>query len=195
MSVVEHSIADRIRESWIGQVVVPLRWWQLTGDDDGARSVSILENFEEVFAFGVRDRCDREIIDDDDVHSREPSEKPGVTSVGACKLELVEEPRGSTVNCTETATTSLKRECAGDVRFSGAGCAGDQNSLMFIDPLAARELPNDGFVDLAFCGVVDIFDARLAELELRLFQCPGETLVFTMLPFGINDQTKALIKC
>ena len=62
----------------------------------------------------------------------------------------------------------------GDEALPGAGGAGDQDLLVFLDPAAGGELPHDGLVELALRGIVDGLETGLRQLELGLLEGAGQ---------------------
>ncbi len=65
---------------------------------------------------------------------------------------------------------------------------------MFLDPSTRRELSNGGLVELALGGIVDAFDARLAETKLRLLECARHAFVVTVRPFGVDEHGEAFVE-
>ena len=53
MGVMDESIEDGVAEGGVANDVVPVIDGKLTSDEGGALSVSVLEHFEEISAFGL----------------------------------------------------------------------------------------------------------------------------------------------
>lgn len=69
MRVLKQSIADRIREGRLPDGLMPVRRGHLAGDDRRARAIPILQELQEVAAFGLLEGCHAEVVQDEDVHA------------------------------------------------------------------------------------------------------------------------------
>ena len=49
----EESVADSVSESWLTNHMMPLLGWALAGDHGRGLSVAILDDLQEVLAFGI----------------------------------------------------------------------------------------------------------------------------------------------
>ena len=87
---------------------------------------------------------------------------------GGASRSVVEERAFSRFPAREQLPARLLRQRARDVALAGPGRAGDQDRVVLVYPTAARELAHDRLVELALCRIVDILDARLGHLQLRL---------------------------
>src|SRR6266508_602536 len=58
----------------------------------------------------------------------------------------------------------------------------------------ASKLPDHRLVQLAPSRIVDGFEARLRELQLRLLQRAAEPFVFARDPLGLDEQAQALVE-
>jgi hypothetical protein len=91
------------------------------------------------------------------VDAGELGEQAQVGAIGAGEGELVEEVGRAPVERPEALATGLMGEGAADERLAGAGSADHQEILVFLDPAATGELPDEGFVELAPSRIVDGF--------------------------------------
>ena len=90
MGVVDEAIADRIRVSRLGDMLVPALRRQLAGHDGRSRAVPILEHLEQIAALAFGDRRDRPVVEHEHVGARDLGEQAWIGSVGARERELGE---------------------------------------------------------------------------------------------------------
>jgi hypothetical protein len=170
---VEETIADRVGQGGVGEVVVPLGRGKLARDDGGAATIAVLEDLEQVTALLILGRGQAPVVDEEDVHPRESAEEPAVGAVGARQAEIIEQAGGPAVVGAKAAATGLVGEGAGDEALAGAGGARDEDLLVLVDPAAGGELADHGLVELAAGRVVDGLDAGVRQLELGLLEGAG----------------------
>ena len=78
----EEAVADGVGDGGVADVVVPLRGWDLAGEDGGAVSIAVLDDLEEVAALLVLGWGEAPVVDDEDVGAGEPSEEDGIGAGG-----------------------------------------------------------------------------------------------------------------
>ena len=83
MGGVEDAVADRVRGGGVGEVVVPVLRVELAGDDRRACCVTVFEDLEEVSPFGVGDRGNGEVVEDEQVESSEAREDAREGAIGS----------------------------------------------------------------------------------------------------------------
>ena len=91
MCVVEQTIADRIGDRGVADVIVPALRGQLAREDRRAVAVAILDDLEEVSPLGVAHWDETPVIEDEHVDPGQLGEEAGVGSVGVDQSQLVEE--------------------------------------------------------------------------------------------------------
>src|SRR6266511_6332978 len=193
MSVVEDAVADRVGRRGVGEVVVPLRGRHLARDDHRAGAVAVLEDLEEIAPLLVARRREAPIVQDEHVRAGETAEELRVRAIGVGERELVIEARGAPVDDAEALATRLLGESARDVRLAGPGHPGDGDVLVLLDPAAGGELPDDRLLQLSARRVVDVLDARAAELQLRRAEQAGEALGRALAPLGFDERPDRLV--
>jgi hypothetical protein len=191
---VKDAVADGVRGGGIGEVVVPVLGIELAGDDGGPCAVTVFEHFEQVAAFGVRDRGDGEVIDDEHVESSEAGKHLWEAAVGPGEAQLVEQPWSATVGGAEAFATGLVSQCAGEIGFASACCARDEDAMVLLDPRTSSELSQDSLVELSARVAFHAFDAGLREAELGLFECAPDALRFAGNPLSFDEQSEALVE-
>ena len=82
---------------------------------------------------------------------------------------------------------------AGQVSFTGAGGADQDEILGFRDPLTGSQTFEDRAIQSSGMAVIDVFHTgRLSELSG--FKTALEPTVFPVNPFPVDDETEALFK-
>jgi hypothetical protein len=120
--VVQEPIADGVGQRGLSDVIVPLGRGELARDDRGAAPIAILENLEQVAALLVLRRGQAPVLEEEDVHPRQPAEEPAVGAVGAREAEVSEQAGGPAVVGAVAAAAGLVGEGTGDGRrVAGAG--------------------------------------------------------------------------
>src|SRR3990172_4191330 len=167
---------------------------KLAGDDSGERAAAIVEELEQIVALGIGERREAEIVQEEDVEASELAESADVGAVGASQSELGEEPWGAAVQSAVAFAASLLGERTGDVGFADAGCAGEDDVGVFFDPAAGGELADLCAIEVTAAAVVDVLDAGLSDLELRLEEEPLHSLVLAVDPLGVDEQAEAFVE-
>ena len=112
---------------------------QLAGDQRGAGADAVVEQFEQVVAFGRRDRRDGEVVDAQQVDARELRQAAAEAAVAVGDAQFLEQPRRAHVQHREAGARGLLRQRAGQPGLADAGGAGDQDVVAVAQPVAAGQ--------------------------------------------------------
>lgn len=63
MGVVDEAIHNGIGNGWVSDIFVPVLHGQLTGNEGGGMSVSVLNDFQKIPPLGVSHRSQSQVID------------------------------------------------------------------------------------------------------------------------------------
>jgi len=74
----QQPVTDSIGQGRVAEIGMPVTDGALAGDDSGARLVAVLHNLQQVPALPVCGRGKQEVVDDEQLHLRQPSEGPQV---------------------------------------------------------------------------------------------------------------------
>jgi hypothetical protein len=85
---VEYGIGQR----GAGEVLVPVLDGQLAGDEGGTAAVAVFQDLEQVPAFGVRERSEAPVVEDQQLRLRELRQQLGVGPVSASERQFTEQP-------------------------------------------------------------------------------------------------------
>ena len=66
--------------------------------------------------------------------------------------------------------------------------------MVLVHPAAARQLADLSAIEFAARGVVDVFDAGVAEFELGFLEGAGQALILAVQPLGFDQQREAFIE-
>ena len=88
VGVVHEPIQDRIATRGVADVVVPVFNRALAGHQRGAAAGATLNEFEQIAAFAVAERCQAPVVKDQDIGLRERLHDLAVRAVGARMHEL-----------------------------------------------------------------------------------------------------------
>jgi len=130
---VKEAVADGVGQSGVGEVVMPLGWRELAGDDGRAGAIAILEDLEEVAALLILDRGEAPVVDHEDVDAGELAEEADVGAIGAGQGELVEEARGAAVAGAIALAARLMCQGTRDEALPDAGGADQDHVVVLSD--------------------------------------------------------------
>ena len=90
--------------------------------------------------------------------------------------------------------TGLLSERTGQIRLADAGRAGNQDVVMLDNPASDGELPDHGAIQAASRGVVEIFETRVRNAQLRLLQSPRQRAIVAKELLGVDEHAEALVE-
>lgn len=108
----EEAIADRVGERRLGEILMPFRRRELTGDDGGTHRGAIFEDFEEIASILVPEGAKPPVVEHEDVDACEAREEADVAAVGMRESEFFAEPRDASVERAIALPAGLLRERA-----------------------------------------------------------------------------------
>src|SRR5271165_649013 len=105
MTAVHDAVKDGVGQGWIVEIGVPMFNGQLTGDQGGFAGGAIVEEFEQVVAFGLADRREPPIVEDQEVGPGELLQTATEAAVAVGDAQLFEQPTEAGVEDGEALTT------------------------------------------------------------------------------------------
>ena len=123
MRLMDHPVADRIRDAGLANRGVPRGRRQLAGDERRGPLTPIFNDLEQVAAFRIGERREQPIIDREEIELGVFHQEPGIGSVAATDRELVQESRGPDVGGGEAMTTRALHKRRRQPRFANPGRA------------------------------------------------------------------------
>ena len=191
--IVDEAIEDRIGDGCLFDVIVPSVDGQLSYYHCGRESVSVFHDFQEITSFGCAHGSEAEIVDDEDLGLRELFHDAWVRAIGPRDAEILEKPRKTDVEGRETHSTCLVREGAGEIGFTNAGRAGDDDIVSVSDPVAGGQAQDHGLIDASWGFEIDILDTGI-EFEPGILKEPFHLSLLLPGPLLIHEEREALIK-
>src|SRR5690606_7506383 len=91
VGVMDEAVQDGIGKGGVPDDLMPGVEGELAGDEGRATAVAVLEHFEEIPPFGVGERCQTEVVEDEQVGAGESVQLLGIRSVRPPEGEIVEE--------------------------------------------------------------------------------------------------------
>ena len=156
--VMHQSVKDGVAQGGVPDDLVPLLDGELAGDQGGAQAVAVLQDFEDVTALLFGEVGQSPVIDDEQVEAGVGSENLPVASVGLGHGEVVEEPGSAQIEGAVTFPAGFVGQGAREVALAHAGRAGDDDVLLFANPLASGQAQYEGFVESARMAEVHVLD-------------------------------------
>src|SRR5471032_1418210 len=194
VAAVDDAIEDGVGERRVVEVGVPGLDGQLAGDDGGARADAVVEQLQQVDAFGRADGGDGEVVDDQEVELGQLGQAPGEAAVAVGDLQFVEQPRGAHVQHREAAARGLVRERARQPCLPATRGPGDQQVARVAQPVAAGQGGNEGPIQRSAGAPVDVFDAGRADLEPSRLEQSRHALVVAPVDLALYQHRQALVE-
>ena len=158
MGVVNEAVEDGVGAGRIADDLAPLLDRNLAGDDRRSALMAVLQDFEEIALFGLCERRQAPVVEDQELDARETLEQAAIAAVAASERQRLEQARNPMVNHASAIPAGLLAESAGDPALADAGGPGDQKSFGAVDPVAGDEPLEQGAVDAARRSQVDVLD-------------------------------------
>jgi len=123
VGVVDEAVEDSVGVSRIADDVVPFVDRELAGDDRGSSSMAFFENFQQIMSCGGIERFETPVVKDEELHTPEHPQEPGITAVAARQREIGEELGNALIENGPVVTASPVSESASKPAFADAGRA------------------------------------------------------------------------
>ena len=167
---------------------------QLTGDQRCFAGGAIVEQFEQVGTFGLADRCEAPIIEDQEVGAGELLQAATEAAVAVGNAQFFEQPAETGVENGKALTTRGLAQRTSEPGLAEAGGAGDENVVAAANPVGAGETRELAWIETTSTAGVEVLDTGIGILELGLFEqtfhapgvAPGE--------FAIDQEAEAIFE-
>src|SRR6266545_4063948 len=177
MTAMHDAIEDGVGQGRIVEVGVPMFNRQLTGDQGGLAGAAIVEQFEQVVAFGLTDRGEPPIVEDQQIGAGELLQPPTETAVAVGDAQFFEQAAETRVEDGESLTTRGLTQGTGEPGLAEPGGTGDEDVVSGTNPIGAGETRELARIETTGTARVEVLDAGFGILELGLFeqtfQAPG----------------------
>ena len=154
----DDAIEDRIGKRRIANDVMPAIDRRLAGENNRARIVTILDDFEQIARLLGRERLRSPVIEDEEFDPADAAQQFGVAAVTARERERGEQPWNAMVEHGEVFFAGDVPQGAGEPTFTDAARAGDNQVTTHADPFADSEFAEERPVETAGSPIVNVFD-------------------------------------
>jgi len=194
VGAVHKSIEDGVSDGRIIEPGVPVVDRQLAGDEGGFAAAAVVDDFEQIVPRRLIKRGHAPVVKDQYIDASQLHEQAAEAAVGMRDAKRLRQARHALVKHWKALATGLLSECAGQPRFADTGRAGEQDALALADPVAARQVCDETFVDAAATAVTDVFEASAGMLELGCSQQPLQSPAITPAAFAVDQQAESIFK-
>lgn len=156
MRVVNQAIEDCVGICWIADDLMPGSHRELVGDNGGAATVAIFEDFQEIMTGLVVEWLKAPIVQYQELDVTKGALKPGIAAVTMSQGEVGVQARHALIENRPIIAAGFMPECTGQPTFANAGRSADREIIVGIDPVAADQLHEWRPVESALAAVVDI---------------------------------------
>nr|CCD32077.1 Conserved hypothetical protein [Methylocystis sp. SC2] len=165
----------------------------LTGDDEGAGVVAVLDNFQEVARLVGVERLRSPIVEDEQIGAGDRAQQPAVAGVAMSDREVGEKPGHAVIEHGDVLPARFLAERAGEPALPEPARPGDQQIAALSDPVAGGEFKEERAVEPARALVIHVFDTgrmtqtRGARARFEAFLPAQRQFVFEQQaePFGV----------
>src|SRR5208282_3848629 len=158
MGAVYDTVEDGIADRRIADQFVPARHRNLTGHQQRAFLVAVIDDLQQVASLLGGQRFWTPVVDDQQPGALQHRQHPRQPSFTTGGREFREQPRRAPIDHREAFPAGLVPQCAGQPRLAGTGRTADHQMLAVTDPVATGEFMEQGAVQTARRAEVSVFD-------------------------------------
>ena len=163
-----------VGEGRLADDIVPGVDGQLTGQEDRAVAVTVLDDLHEVASLRASEPVRAPVVEDQQVGADELPEQARESAIAMGEFEFGEEARQTAIENGPAVATGLLSQSAGEPCLADTAGAGDDQVLPFCDPVALRELAEQVPIELSRRAIVDVFDRGT---DMAQFRSPHPGLI------------------
>src|SRR5438094_6217406 len=183
---VGQAIEGRRREQRLAEELRPLRAIAITGQQDRAAFIPVVDDVVESLGTRGAQRFEPEVVEDEQVRPRVARE-PGVTgAVGTTAGEVGEHLVGAHEEDLVATATGFMGQGLGEVALADTGRAEHQDALVARDELAGGEVEDLGLVELGIETEVEALE-RLGGIERGAAQAQAQLALGAPLDFVVQQ--------
>jgi len=193
IGIVHETVQNGIGESGIRESGMPIFHRDLSSDQGGTSSVSVIEHLQEITGLVDGKRVAQPVIEDEELGTGQGMQQTGIGTVDVGEGEIVEEAGSTLIADGETQATSRVAQSASEKSFSSACGAQNDGVEMAVYPFALGQFEDKLTREAAGSREVEVFQgSRKAEaggLEVAL-----QTTVVTAGTLTVNEESQAFLK-
>src|SRR5258708_13550475 len=127
----------------------------VAGGGGGGATVAVVKDLRKVALFGGIENRKAPVIEDQELNPAEGFEQAAIAAVAASQGERLEQARDAVILDRTIVAAGLVAEGAGNPTLAQAGCSGDEQVLVAVDPVTAGEPVEDGAPDTPWRAQID----------------------------------------
>jgi hypothetical protein len=193
IGIVHETVQDGIGESGIRESGMPIFHRDLSSDQGGTSSVSVIEHLQEITGLMDGQRVTQPVIEDEELGTGQGMQQSGIGTVDVREGEVVEEAGSTLVADGESQTARCVAQSASEKSFSSACGAQNDGVEMAMDPFALGQFENKLTREAAGSREVEVFqgsrEAKAGGLEIAL-----QTTVVTAGTLAVNEESQAFLE-
>src|SRR5208282_4187325 len=139
MTAVHDAVEDGVGQGWIVEIGVPMFNGQLTGDQGGFAGRAIVEQFEQVGAFGLDDWCEAPIVEDQEIGAGELLQAAAEAAIAVGNAQFFEQAAEASVEDGKALATCGLAQRTSEPGLAEPGGAGDEDVVSGANPVGAGE--------------------------------------------------------
>jgi hypothetical protein len=161
MRIVDEAVQDGVGVSGVANDLMPGGQGELGGDDRRPTAVSLLENFEQIVTGAGVEGFEAEVVENEQIGAAEGFDEARMAAVASGERQVLAELWPAVIEDGPIVATGFLADGAGQPALADAGRADQGQIVVGVDPVALRELLEQGAVETSGGAIVDVFDARL----------------------------------
>ncbi len=194
MAAVHDAIEDSVGQRGIVEVGVPMFDRQLTGNQGGFAGGAIVEQFEQIIAFGLTDRCETPIVEDQEIGAGELLQAATEATVAVGDAQFFEQAAEARVEDGKALATRGLAQRTGEPGLAEAGGAGDEDVVSGANPVGAGEACELTRIETTGTAGVEVLNAGTGILELGLFEQTFQAPRIAPGEFAIDQEAEAVFE-
>jgi hypothetical protein len=193
IGIVHETVQNGIGESGIRESGMPCIHRDLSSDQGGTSSVSVIEYLQEITGLLDSQGVTQPVIEDEELGAGQGMKEFGIGTVDVRDGEIVEEAGSTLVADREAQTASGVAQSASQKSFSSACGTQDDGVEMTVDPFTLGQFEDKLTREAAGSREVEVFKgsrkAEAGSLEIAL-----QTTVVTAGTLAVNEESQAFLK-
>src|SRR5262249_16258174 len=157
VGIVHEAVQDCVPKGGIPYGFMPGLHGDLGGDDGGCAAMPVIENLEQVAAFGGGKHGQPPVVQNQELGATKRLQPSAGATGAAGDAQRFEQTRDAMVEDRAVIAAGFVSEGTSNPTFAQAAGSGDQQVLVTVDPFAADQPGEDGAVDAARGAQIDIF--------------------------------------
>lgn len=191
--LMDQAVEDGIGQGRVADGGMPVRHGQLAGDDGRAAAMAVIDDFQQVAATLIGERCQSPIINDQHLGSRHLGQGLGITAIVSAKRQCRQQTWKADIEDAMSVSTGLVGQRTGEEGLADAGRAAHEHILVRLDPVTGHQAGEQRPVETAWMTEVDILRGG-GLLEFGPFEASSVLSGFALSSFAVEQQAQAFFE-